>query len=51
MPLQCMIAGQNFFDQPIKNNFRTYGSIQKIPTGQSDDYLTGCFLDYNYFKD
>ena len=24
--------------------------IQKITTGQGDDYTTGCLLDYNYFK-
>ena len=29
---------------------RTYDSIQKIATGQGDDFETGCLLDYNYFK-
>ena len=29
---------------------RTYHNIQKIATGQSDDYTTGCLLDYNYFN-
>ena len=28
----------------------TYDSIQKTATRQEDDYTTGCFLDYNYFK-
>ena len=28
----------------------TYDVIQKITTGQGDDYTTGCLLDYNYFK-
>ena len=28
----------------------TFGNIQKIATGQTDDYTTGCLLDYNYFK-
>ena len=46
-----MINGKNFFDQPFKNNLKTYESIQKIATGQEDDYTTGCFLDYNYFED
>ena len=32
-----MIDGQNFFDQPVKNNLRTY------------DYTTLCLLGYNYF--
>ena len=28
----------------------TYDSIQKNATGQEDDYTTGCFWNYNYFK-
>ena len=35
-----MIDGQNFFDQPVRNNLITYGSIQKIGTGQGNDYVT-----------
>ena len=46
-----MIDEQNFFDQLVRNNLRTYESIRKIETGQSDDYATGCLLDYDYFKD
>ena len=46
-----MINGENFFDQPIKNNKMAYKNIQKIATGQGDDYITGCLLDYPYFKD
>ena len=45
-----MIDGQNLFDQPVKNNLRTYDSIRKIATGQGDNYTTGCLLDYNCFK-
>ena len=44
-----MINGENFFDQPIKNNKITYDNIRKIATGQGDDYTTGCLLDYPYF--
>ena len=29
---------------------RTYKNIQKIATGQGDVYITGCLLDYPYFK-
>ena len=29
---------------------RTYDNIQKIATGQGDDYTTAYLLDYNYFK-
>ena len=46
-----MINGENFFDQPIKNNKVTYENIRKIATGQGDDYATGCLLDYSYFGD
>ena len=45
-----MINGWNFFDQPIKNDLKTYDNIRKIVTGQGDDYKTGCLLDYPYFK-
>ena len=44
-----MINGENFFDQPIKNNKITYENIRKIATGQGDDYTTGWLLDYPYF--
>ena len=45
-----MIDGRNFFDHPVKDNLRTYDKIQKIETGQGDDYITSCLLDYLYFK-
>ena len=44
-----MINGENFFDQPIKNNKVTYDNIRKIDIGYGDDYTTGCLLDYTYF--
>ena len=31
--------GQNFFDQPVKND------IWKIAAGQGDDYTTGYLID------
>ena len=36
-----MIDGQNFL---------MYGNIQKIVTGQGDDYTTSSLLDYSYFN-
>ena len=44
-----VINGENFFDQPIKNNKVTYDNIRKIAIGQGDDFTTGCLLDYPYF--
>ena len=46
-----MINGENFFDQPVKNNKVTYENIRKIATGQEEGYTTGCLLDYSYFAD
>ena len=45
-----MIDGKNFFDQPTKNDLKTYDCIRKIATSQCDDYTTGCSLDYPYFQ-
>ena len=44
-----VINGENFFDQPVKNNKVTYDKIRKIATGQGDDYTTGCLLHSPYF--
>ena len=41
---------ENFFDQPVKNNLRTYNNIWKIVTGQGDDCTTGCLLDCFHSK-
>ena len=45
-----MIDGKNFFDQPVKSDMRTYDNIRKIATGEGDDYINGCQLDYKYFN-
>ena len=46
-----MINGENFFDQPIKDNKVTIENIRKIATGKGDDYKTCCLLDYTYLRD
>ena len=43
------IDEQNFFDQPVENDWRTF-NIWKITTDQGDDYISGCILDHNYFN-
>ena len=40
------IDGRKIFNQPVKNNLRTYDNIRKIATNKGDDYMTGCLLDY-----
>ena len=46
-----LIDGRNFYDQPINDLIKQYDEATKVSTGQGDDYTTGCFLDYAYFKD
>ena len=45
-----MVNGRNVFGQPVKKHSVTYDNIQKIATGQGDDYTTVCLLDNDYFK-
>ena len=45
-----MTNGRSFFDHPVKNNLKTHNHIRKIATADDDDYITGCLLDYPYFK-
>ena len=45
----AIIDGKIFFDQPVQNDQRAYHNIQKIMTGQGDDYTTVYLLDYSYF--
>ena len=45
----AMIHGRYFFDQTMKNDVKTYGNIQKIATGQGDDYTTECLLDWKKY--
>ena len=35
------LVDKTFFDQPVKDDLRTYGKIQKTATGQVGDYTTG----------
>ena len=46
-----MIDGKKLFDQPINNDFKTYGKTRKNATGQGDDYTSGCLLHYPYFRE
>ena len=44
------IDGRSFYDQSINELIIQYDEIRKISTGQSDDYTTGCLLDFAYFE-
>ena len=45
-----IIEGINLFDQPIKNDLKTYVKVRKFATGQDEDYTNGYLLDYPFFK-
>ena len=45
-----IIDGINLFDQPIKNDLKTYVKVRKFATGQDEDYTNGYLLDYPFFK-
>ena len=38
-----MIDWWNFFDEPVKNDLKTYNNIRKIATRQGDDYITDLY--------
>ena len=42
---------KNVFDQLVKNYIKIHDNIQKIMMGQGEDYITGCLLDYLFFKE
>ena len=38
------------FYQPIDSDTKRYEKIRKLTTGHGEDYITGCFLDYEYTR-
>ena len=48
---RILIGGRNFYDQSNNDSTKQYDKIRKTATGQGEDYTTGCWLDYQYFKD
>ena len=40
---------KNFYGQPIDSDIKRYEDIRKL-TGQGEDYIIGCLLDYEYIK-
>ena len=44
-----LIDGRNFYDQNVNSSLVRYNEILKMTTGRSEDYCTGCLLDYDYY--
>ena len=42
--------GRNSYDQTINDSIKQYDEVRKISTEQSDDFTTGCLLDFAYFE-
>ena len=45
-----IINGENFCDQQIDSDIKKFDEIRKLTTEQSEDYTTGCLVDYDYIK-
>ena len=44
-----LIDGINFYDQNVNSSIVRYNELLKMTTGRSEDYSTGCLLDYDYY--
>ena len=45
------IEGIIFYNPPpINHLIRQYDKVRKVPTGQGDDYTSGCLWDFTYFE-
>ena len=44
-----LIDGRNLFDQNVNSSIVRYNELLKMTTGRSEDYSTGCLLDYDYY--
>ena len=41
-----LIYGRNFYDQNVNSSIVRYNELLKMTTGRSENYSTGCLLDY-----
>ena len=44
-----LIDGRYFYDQNVNSSIVRYNKLLKMTTGRSEDYSTGCLLDYDYY--
>ena len=44
-----LIDGRNFYDQNANSSIVRCNELLKMTTGRSEDYSTGCLLDYDYY--
>ena len=46
---KVLIDGRNFYDQNINGPITRYTELLKLTPGRSEDYTTGCLIDYDYY--
>ena len=46
----ALIDGRNFYDQSINDELRKYDEVRNIMIGRGEDYETGSWLGYAYYK-
>ena len=44
-----LVDGRNFYDQNVNSSIVRYNELLNMTTGRSEDYSTGCLLDYDYY--
>ena len=44
-----LIDVRNFYDQIINDSITRYNELLRLTTGKSEDYTTGCLIDYDYY--
>ena len=44
-----LIDGRNFYDPNVNSSIVKHNELLKMTTGRSEDYSTGCLLDYDYY--
>ena len=45
-----LIDGRDFHDQNVNSSIVRYNELLEMKTGRSEDYSTGCLLDYDYYN-
>ena len=45
-----IIYGKKLCDQTTDSDIKRYEEIKKLTSGQSEDYIIRCLLDYDYIK-
>ena len=45
-----IVIEKNLYDQPIDSDIKRYEEIRTLTIRQSEDYTTGCLLNYEYIK-